>query len=92
MPLKQVMHKAVLWGVFVHASFRQKGIARKLLDEILQYARETEIMQEQLTVNTQNARARNFYQKLGFVTYGIEPRAMSVDGRFFDEEHMVLTL
>jgi hypothetical protein len=29
---------------------------------------------------------------LGFASFGVEPRAMRVGDRFYDEEHMVLRL
>ncbi|MCC3721663.1 GNAT family N-acetyltransferase [Rouxiella badensis] len=90
--LKQVAHKAILWGVFINVPYRRAGIAKKLLEKVLDYARDTDVKQVHLTVNTENVRARSFYQKLGFSTYGIEPSAMSVNGQFFDEEHMLLKL
>lgn len=91
-PLKQIAHKAVLWGVFVDSPYRRTGIARRLSEQVLEYARETGVLQVHLTVNAENVRARNLYQTLGFSTYGIEPRAMCVNGRYFDEEHMLLRL
>ena len=90
--LKQVEHKALLWGVFVRPSFRRTGVARRMLDTLFDHARAQGVLQIALCVNTQNPRARQLYASLGFVSYGIEPRAMRVDGRFFDEEHMVLRL
>jgi hypothetical protein len=32
------------------------------------------------------------YRSLGFESFGVEPRAMRVGDRFYDEEHMVLRL
>jgi RimJ/RimL family protein N-acetyltransferase len=43
-------------------------------------------------VNAENVRARNLYLSLGFKPFGLEPRAMRVGDRYFDEEHMVLSL
>ncbi|MGE8367843.1 GNAT family N-acetyltransferase, partial [Cupriavidus sp.] len=45
-----------------------------------------------LCVNAENTAAKQLYESLGFATFGIEPRAMVVDGRFYDEQHMVLKL
>jgi RimJ/RimL family protein N-acetyltransferase len=45
-----------------------------------------------LRVNTENHRARRLYMTSGFTGYGIEHRAMCVNGRYFDEENMVLYL
>ena len=88
-PLSQVGHKATIWGVFVDPAQRGKGIAQVLLTEATAYAvGEWEITQLMLCVNSENAAAKKLYSTHGFVTFGVEPRAMQVDGRFYDEEHM----
>jgi len=45
-----------------------------------------------LGVNAGNAAAIALYRSAGFERYGIEPDALNVDGRFYDEEHFVLRL
>jgi ribosomal protein S18 acetylase RimI-like enzyme len=91
-PLGQVRHKAVLWGVFVSPHQRREGLARKLFARVVSFAREEGVLQIQLCVNAENTRARNLYRSLGFSTFGVEPRAMRVGDKYFDEEHMVLRL
>ena len=39
-----------------------------------------------------NDGARRIYDRLGFRTFGIEPRGLLVDGDFVDEELMLLDL
>jgi ribosomal protein S18 acetylase RimI-like enzyme len=90
--LIQVGHKATLWGVFVDRRYRQQGIARKLFSYVRSHALETGVLQIRLCVNAENTSAKFLYSSLGFVTFGVEPRAMQVDGNFYDEEHMVLRL
>jgi ribosomal protein S18 acetylase RimI-like enzyme len=90
--LMQVAHKAVLWGVFVAPRCRQQGIARKLFSRVRSHALEARVLQIQLCVNADNKRAKAFYDSLGFLTFGIEPRAMRVGEKFYDEEHMILRL
>jgi len=90
--LIQVAHKANLWGVFVHPAFRKDGVARQLFSRIREYAEETGVLQIHLCVNAENVRAKNLYLSIGFATYGLEHRAMRVDGRYYDEEHMWLRL
>lgn len=90
--LTQVAHKATLWGVFVQPQFRKGGVARKLFARIQAHAREIGVLQIHLCVNAENARAKQLYQSMGFQAYGLEPRAMRVGGRFYDEERMCLRL
>jgi ribosomal protein S18 acetylase RimI-like enzyme len=90
--LEQVRHKAVLWGVFISPDQRREGLARKLFSRVASCAREEGVLQIHLCVNADNARARNLYRSLGFTSFGVEPRAMRVGDKYFDEEHMVLRL
>ena len=46
----------------------------------------------QLSVITSQPAARRLYASLGFRSFGIEPRALHVDGRYLDEEYMYLRL
>lgn len=91
-PFAQLRHKATIWGVFVTPGQRRTGLARQLLTHAIDLARLEGALQVHLCVNAENVRARNLYASLGFTTYGVEPRAMRVGGRYYDEEHMVLRL
>jgi ribosomal protein S18 acetylase RimI-like enzyme len=91
-PLKQVAHKATVWGVIVHPERRKEGIARLLLLRLIAHAREQGALQVQLSVNAGNAPAQTLYRSLGFKPFGMEKRAMRVGDVFHDEEHMVLLL
>jgi GNAT superfamily N-acetyltransferase len=71
---------------------RREGLARKLFSSVLPFARDAGVLQIQLCVNAENERARSLYRTLGFASFGVEPRAMRVGDRFFDEEHMVFRL
>jgi RimJ/RimL family protein N-acetyltransferase len=50
------------------------------------------VTQVKLSVNTENEKAAALYRSLGFEVYGREPRAMRVDGRYHDEDLMLLRL
>jgi ribosomal protein S18 acetylase RimI-like enzyme len=91
-PLEQVKHKAVLWGVFISPDRRREGVARKLISSVPSFARDEGVLQIQLCVNAENDRAQSLYRSLGFKPFGLEPRAMRVGAKYFDEEHMVLRL
>lgn len=91
-PLAQVSHKATLWGVFVHPEWRQEGLARRLLMSIEGHAKKIGLLQIHLSVNSENQRAKNLYESLGFKTFGLESRSMRVGTKFYDEAHMCLRL
>ncbi|WP_322070683.1 GNAT family N-acetyltransferase [Paraburkholderia bannensis] len=85
-------HKSLVWGVFVDPAYRRSGIARRLLESAIARAEASGVEQVQLSVGAQNPRAQTLYSSLGFEIYGREPRAMRIDGQYFDEELMVLML
>jgi ribosomal protein S18 acetylase RimI-like enzyme len=82
-------HKGFMWGVFVRASHRGRGIGEALIRRVLDHARdEVEVLRSAVVAT--NADAARLYRRLGFQTYGVEPRALKVDGRYFDEELIVM--
>lgn len=92
-PLRQLSHKALLWGVFVDVTHRGKGVARRLVSAcIAQAERDPAILQVHLSVNAENNTARQLYESLGFIRYGREPRSMRVGELFYDEHHLALLL
>lgn len=49
-----------------------------------------DIQQINITVTAANERARQLYRSMGFEPWGLERRALWIDGSFYDDEHMVL--
>ena len=91
--MAKLAHKAALWGMFVAADHRGSGIGRKLLTEALCIAQSFNgVRQVTLCVNAVNASAIALYESQGFITYGVEPCGMQVDGVFYDEHLMVRML
>jgi ribosomal protein S18 acetylase RimI-like enzyme len=90
--LQQVAHRAMVWGVAVDQDYRQQGIAKRLLQRLIAHARDQGLLQIQLAVAVENRAAQALYRSLGFASFGVEPRAIRVGDRFYDEEHMVLRL
>jgi ribosomal protein S18 acetylase RimI-like enzyme len=84
----RVVLKGVLWGMYITPEARGSGLAAALVDTLLEYARK-EVEQVQLTVAGTNPRARRFYQRIGFVEYGLEERALKYKGAYHDEVLMV---
>lgn len=86
-------HKAILWGMYVRPAARRRGLARRLVTELITQARTLpNIDQIILNVATENTAACRLYESCGFRSFGTEPRALRVDGRFYDQEHMILDL
>ncbi|WP_241293946.1 GNAT family N-acetyltransferase [Burkholderia stabilis] len=89
----KVAHKATIWGVFVDPAYRGRGIAQALLDSATAHAAQAwQCKQLMLCVNEVNGTAERLYASQGFVRFGTEPRSLFVDGRFYDEHHMVKAL
>lgn len=58
-------------NIAVHPDCRNKGIASKLLDEIIACAKKRNIKSLTLEVRKSNIAAISLYKKFGFVEYGI---------------------
>lgn len=92
-PLRQLSHKAMLWGVFVDTPQRGHGVARRLVHACIEQAeRDPAILQVHLSVNAENNAALRLYESLGFIAYGTEPRSLRVGELFHDEYHLALLL
>jgi len=89
--LKQ-RHKGHLVAVYLTPAHRRGGLARRLIEMLLQEARTSGLLSVTLTVTAGNEAARRLYLGLGFVPYGLERRAVCVDGIFHDDELMALEL
>lgn len=91
--LKNLAHKALIWGLYVKPSHRGEGIAKALLQEALSLARSVpEVIQVNLSVNASNTAAIKLYESFGFKTFGQEPGALRLNGELHDELHMYLRL
>lgn len=86
-------HKANLYGMYVSAECRGKGIGGKLLDTLIKEARQLDgVEQITLTVVQDNERAKALYVTSGFVVFGIEKNALKVEEIYYDEAWMVYFL
>jgi RimJ/RimL family protein N-acetyltransferase len=77
-------HKGVLWGMYVRPEARGAGVARRLVEAVIAYAR-ARVELIQLSVVVGNEQARRLYARLGFVEYGIEKNSLKFCGRYYDE-------
>ena len=77
-------HKGLLWGMYVRPAARGTGVARRLVEAVIDFARgRVELIQ--LSVVSDNERARRLYARLGFVEYGIEKNSLKQGGKYYDE-------
>lgn len=84
-------HKGMLWGMYVRQHSRNAGVAKRLAEAVIDFARQqVEIIQ--LAVVSDNEPARRLYAGLGFEEYGIERKALKQDGRYYDEVLMAKDL
>jgi ribosomal protein S18 acetylase RimI-like enzyme len=84
-------HKGLLWGMYVRPGARGTGVGRRLIESVLDLARQrVELIQ--LTVVRDNEQARRLYANLGFLDYGLEKNALKQGGRYYDEVLMAKDL
>jgi ribosomal protein S18 acetylase RimI-like enzyme len=89
--LKQ-RHKGHIVGVYVDPAWRRTGLARALLDGLIDQARAQGLVVLTLSVTVGNTAARRLYIRAGFTVYGVEPLSLRVGADLLDEELMVLRL
>lgn len=86
-------HIAFVWGIYVVPERRGTGLGRRLVTELVARARTWKRLEYLwLDVTTVNTTARALYASLGFCGVAIKPRVLKVDGRYYDEELMILDL
>jgi ribosomal protein S18 acetylase RimI-like enzyme len=86
-------HKGGLYGVYVKPSHRGRGVARLLLQGILEWVKKRpEVEQVILAVGADQAAAQALYRSFGFQTFGLEVRSLKLPEGYVDEQHMVLFL
>jgi len=84
----QRAHRALIVMVYVRAAERGTGVAQAMLDNAVAFAREWGILQLELGVNAASARAIRFYERNGFVRFGLLPNFTLRDGVSTDEAMM----
>ena len=89
--LLKMQHRGTLISLYVKQPNRGQQIGDKLVKTIIEHAR-PKVLQLHCMVTTENQAAINLYRKHGFMLYGTEPRALKINGRFYDEHLMVLKL
>jgi ribosomal protein S18 acetylase RimI-like enzyme len=80
-------------NIAVHPGWQRKGIGRKLLESIIEWAKKTDVIEKlQLSVRSANTPAISFYKKMGFQEEGRLTNKVKVANRYFDDILMGLDL
>lgn len=87
---RKLAHKAIIWGMFVKPEKQKQGIGKKLVLVALDQAHQMNgIVTVNLSVESSNLSAKSLYESCGFETWGKEPQALKVNGKFYSEDHMI---
>jgi ribosomal protein S18 acetylase RimI-like enzyme len=89
-PGEKERHKGLMWGVYLRPAFRGRGIGEALIGRILDHAR-GQVSLLRCSVTAENSAAADLYRRVGFVDYGVEPRALRYAGRDYDEALLVIS-
>lgn len=82
-------HKGLLVGVYVTPACRGRAIGHGVVQRVIAHAR-NHVVLIQAAVGVDNASARRVYDDLGFREYGLEQKALLVDGTYVDEALLAL--
>ena len=82
-------HKGTLWGVYLAPGWRGRGVAQALVEAVIAHAARHVLVLQTRAV-TANSVALRLYDRLGFKPYGIESKALHLDGAFIDEALLAL--
>ncbi len=86
-------HKANIWGMYIKPNYRNQKIGKRLLELALNHAKsKLHCNIVNISLEEKNSIAKNLYESYNFKTWGIEPKAMHIDGIFYSELHMSLIL
>jgi RimJ/RimL family protein N-acetyltransferase len=88
----KTQHNGMIWGVYVRPGYRRQGIAGQLMEACIQWAGERGVKVVKLAVTNTNIAAIRFYGACGFEVYGVEPRALWYNDKYYDELLLVRAL
>lgn len=89
---KKTLHRAT-FGMAILKSEWGNGLGKKILSELIAFAKQAGYEFLELEVVSTNTTAVSLYKKLGFVVYGERPRSLKLkSGDYYDELLMVLDL
>ena len=84
----KMAHCGMVWGMYVLPAHRQRGIAQRLLQAVIDHGRAQHFMMLKLSVTAPQTRALHGYERAGFVQYAHEPALLVVDDQEIDAFHL----
>jgi RimJ/RimL family protein N-acetyltransferase len=79
--------------MFILPEKRGQDLGKSLLLELISKAKNCNGLEQlNLTVVSDNEPAKKLYKSIGFEVYGVEKNALKFNGKYFDEDLMVLKL
>jgi ribosomal protein S18 acetylase RimI-like enzyme len=89
----KMAHKCHVWGLYVAPEVRRQGVARRLILEAIRFGQSLPgVTHIHLVVNERTRDAMTLYTNMGFVTWGVEPAGLRVEGIESADHHMVVRL
>lgn len=86
-------HRGMVWGVYLAAELRGKGVARRLLETVIERASGLVGLERiVLAANAADPKATALYRSVGFAEFGIEPAALKVGESYVNDVHMTLDI
>jgi ribosomal protein S18 acetylase RimI-like enzyme len=90
---EKIQHRANIYAMYVTPRKQGLGVGKALLTEAINKAKTIEAIEKiNLSVVATNEAAKRLYTSLGFKVYGLEEKAMKLNGAYLDDEHRVLHL
>ncbi len=81
----KLKHKGIIWGMFVKPEMQGRGIGSELMKFTLEKAAKIQHLQKiNLDVNAENQAAIRLYEKMGFISFGVEKNALLVNNKMYD--------
>lgn len=87
----KLSHRGMLFDMYVHPNHQNSGIANRLLDAMLEIAKQ-QVIQVHVSLSRMDKKNFNFYRRYGFKSMATHPRSLNIGEEFYDELIMVLKL
>jgi ribosomal protein S18 acetylase RimI-like enzyme len=87
----KVAHKGTMSSVYLKPELRGRGVGEALVKRVIDHA-SAHVSILHCSVTRENTAACELYRRMGFIDYGIEPRALRIEGRDYDEAMLILNL